>query len=206
MPYISSKRSKRPLINQRIAELISGGKLPKSLWPRVHVGPGGVYLRRALICLSARGADSSSLKSSSATRVNPCRSCDPSKRLRLNSKAAALHQGPRIHTPRSARSALGLLMWKIALGGREAQKPFPFVKIIIVQRLEACIRTQVAAWTSLPLHLSPLAVDCAVALALRRVLLNKSGFVETISEQRSTFVAHQVLIEGWGGLNCCCFN
>lgn len=128
MPYISSKRSKRPLINQRIAELISGGKLPKSLWPRVHVGPGGVYLRRALICLSARGADSSSLKSSSATRVNPCRSCDPSKRLGLNSKAAALHQGPRIHTPRSARSALGLLMWKIALGGREAQKPFPFVK------------------------------------------------------------------------------
>ncbi|GAA6097053.1 uncharacterized [Tachysurus ichikawai] len=71
MPHISSKRSERPLINQRIAELISRGKLPKSLWPRVHVGPGGAYLLRALICPSAHVADSSSLRAHRATCVNP---------------------------------------------------------------------------------------------------------------------------------------
>lgn len=88
---------------------------------------------------------------------------------------------------------------------RTHTKPFLFVKIITAQRLETRIRIQVTAWTSLPL-LSPSAVDCAVALALRRILPNNPGFVETICEQRSTFVAHQVLIEGWGGLKCCCFN
>lgn len=126
MPHISSKWFKRPLINQHIAELINRGKLPKSLWPRVHVGPGGAYLLGALICLSAHGADSSSFKSSLATWVNPCHSCGPSKRLRLNSKAAALHQGPRIHTPCSARSILGLLMWKVTVhqSPREGEKSF----------------------------------------------------------------------------------
>lgn len=156
-------------------------------------------------------ADSSSLKSSSGTRMNPCHVCDPLKRLGLNSKAATLHQGPRIRAPRSARSPPGLLVWKI---GREKVKrshpkpfPFPLSKIITVQqRLETHVRIQVAPRTSLPLRLSPPAVDCTLALALRRILPNKSGFVETICEQRSTFVAHQVLIEGRGGPNCCCFN
>lgn len=37
-----------------------------------------------------------------ATCVNPCHSCDPSKRLGLNSKAAALHQTPRIHSALSS--------------------------------------------------------------------------------------------------------
>ncbi|KAI5609131.1 coatomer subunit zeta-1 [Silurus asotus] len=98
-----------------VDEIVDGGVIlesdPQQVVHRVALRGDDVPLTEQTVTQHTR-ADSSSLKSSSAACVNSCRDCDPSKRLGLNSKAAALHQGPRI----SPCSTLGLLMWKIALG------------------------------------------------------------------------------------------
>lgn len=118
MPHISSKRSKQPLINQRIAELISRGKLPKSLWPRVHVGPGGAYLLWALICPSAHAADSSSLKSSSGNLREPLSQLWPIKTTQAKQQGRCSSSNPKD----SQRALLfDLLIWKIAVRKRRAR-------------------------------------------------------------------------------------
>lgn len=191
MSHISSKRSKRPLINQRIAELINRGKLPKSLWPRVHVGPGGAYLRRALICPSAHEG----WQRIAQELVGNLR--EPLSRLWPIKLTQAKQQGRCFSSrPKDSRAMFSsLYSWPAHVEncclreseGRERKKSY--------QALPHCQNNNCTASRDThqdpghcmnlpaPASLSLSVVDCVAALALRHILPNKSGFVKQ-SENR----------------------